>query len=121
MSARIGGIFPGGPHRVGDGGTVRRIPRVADTAAAADSRRQVRARRRRRRLAILGGLAVLAAAGAVGVLAGRGLGADPPERAAQDDAAAALDRAISREVNRTLLELWKMEDAERIGVPGRLR
>lgn len=121
MSGRIGGIFPGGPHRIGDGGSAaRRIRRVADVAEATGRRGRARARWHRRRRAVLGALAVAAAAGAVGVLAGRGLGADPPERAARADSASALDRAISREVNRTLLELWKMEDAERLGLPGGL-
>lgn len=121
MSARIGGVFPGGPHRVGEGGSAPpRIRGVADFTKAADGRRLERARARRRRRVVLGLLAAMLAGGAGGVLAGLAFGPDPQGQARQNEEASSLDRAISREVNRTLLELWKMEDAERVGIRRRL-
>ena len=71
-----------------------------------------RTRRRRSRRVTLGALAALAAAALLGVAVGRDLGPSPREVAARADSANAMDRAVSREVNRVLLELWKMEGME---------
>jgi hypothetical protein len=51
-------------------------------------------------------------AGSAGFVVGRGSGASAAERAARTDSAAALDRLVSKEMNRMLLELWKMESLE---------
>ena len=85
---------------------------MAERSKAAARGQLDRTHRRRRRRLLVGALATLIGAGAIGLLAGRGLGASAPEQAARADSAAALDRAVSKEVNRVLLELWKMEGME---------
>jgi hypothetical protein len=53
---------------------------------------------------------VVAAAG--GTYVGHASHRSPKELVADQDLSRQQDRSISREVNRTLLQLWKMEDVE---------
>lgn len=113
MNGGVRGIFPGGPTRGGARAGARpRLPTVADRWRAGIAEGTRRARRRRRSRALAGAALVLASAGFLGVAAGRRVGTPAPDRAARADSASAVDRVVSREVNRVLLELWKMEGLE---------
>lgn len=68
-----------------------------------------------------GTAAALMTAGLLGYLAGRGAEPSTGEGGHPAGERATLDRVISREVNRTLLELWRMEDVERVTSAGGLR
>ncbi|HSW29700.1 MAG TPA: hypothetical protein VLH75_09500 [Longimicrobiales bacterium] len=85
---------------------------MAERSKEAVRGRLARTRRRRRQRAAAGAVAALIVAGAIGLVVGRGSGTLAPEQAARAESAAALDRAVSKEVNRVLLELWKMESME---------
>jgi hypothetical protein len=85
---------------------------MAERSKAAARGRIEKTRSHRRRRVWVGALAALIAAGSLGLAAGSGLGASAREKAARADSASALDRAVSKEVNRVLLELWKMEGLE---------
>lgn len=122
MVQHIQGVFPGGPHRGGEApGLARPIRRMEDLTAGAVVVHRRRAAARRRRRWILGSLAVTCLAGFTGYLLGLESSPTAEGIARQGEAQATLDRFISREVNRTLLELWRMEDVERIRAPGGIR
>lgn len=57
-------------------------------------------------------LLIIALAFGIGAALGRASHATQEELTAAREAARARDQDISREVNRMLLELWKMEDVE---------
>lgn len=118
MSSRISGVFPGGPSRSAQALRVTAhapIRGVAERTARERSAARARSRLERSKRRLVGTLLAMAAAAAVGFTAGRGLGGETPQ-ARPATASDALDRAISSEVNRVLLELWRMEDVERLGV-----
>jgi hypothetical protein len=94
---------------------------VASLEAYADHRRLRRRRVRRAARRIVGISAVFAMALVIGGALGRTSRVTPTEAASAPDSRFSADRLISREVNRTLLELWKMEDLEAAGVGRRLR
>lgn len=115
MAERITGSFPGGPTRADTTprrrGPVRtRSVEVLEEARAARTFRRRRTARRRR--VVWGFVLSLAAAGAAGVYLGMGSHVSPTELSVQAEEARARDFDISREVNRTLLELWRMEELE---------
>lgn len=120
---RIKGGFPGGPSRPGDGDgePTRRVPTVEEIEAGLSRRRLSASRRRRRARMLWGVLAAMGLAGAVG------LGLGMLTRPTQENLTAAAenrnqqDNFISKEVNRTLLQLWKMEDIEAARNQGRTR
>lgn len=115
MAARLLGVFPGGPRRGVEGaGPPRRIRRMEDVAAEALVVHRRRAVARRRRRWILGSLAAICLAGVAGYVLGHESRPTAEGLSRQGAAQATMDKLISREVNRTLLELWKMEDVERI-------
>jgi hypothetical protein len=64
---------------------------------------------------------IVAAAFALGVGLGRASHTTAEELTADRNVARARDQDISREVNRTLLELWKMEDVEAARNRGQVR
>ncbi len=118
---RIQGTFPGGPTRTGSGRGLGGGPRLktveeAETARARQAVRRRVARRRSRRA--LGVAVVSAAALAAGGLMGWATRQSREELAESPDPQGSLDRMISAQVNRTLLELWKMESMESVRGPG---
>jgi hypothetical protein len=86
------------------------------------SRRKLRRTRERRARRVVVGL-VLATllAGSAGAYVGWASHTTPQEVTAAQDAARDRKDEISSEVNRTLLELWKMEDVEALRNKGRTR
>jgi len=116
MSTRIRGAFPGGPSRAADrapSAKAPRLPAMRELEAAFARRRRERARRGRRRRVAVGILAVLGGAFGIGLALGRASHATASELQAESDKRAS-DQLISSEVNRVLVELWKMEDLEAV-------
>lgn len=121
---RIRGSFPGGPSRPGAEGAPAPTARIrsAEELEAEGRRHQLDDRRRRRRRRTAGVFAAaLAAAAAGGLWLGLRSHRTSEELAATLEESQVRDAFISKEVNRTLLELWKMEDVEagRGRFPGR--
>lgn len=123
MGGRIEGTFPGGPRR-GEATHHQALTRPALAEELADRavlRRAARARARRLRRITLCYLcaAVLAAAAAFSL--GVASHTTPSELAEEQAAARRTDIDVSEEVNRVLLELWKMENAEQVRDRARVR
>lgn len=116
MDGRIPRSFPGGPTREGSSeGRERatRLHRVGDVEARKASRSLAGKRRRRRRRAVIGIVVSVLVSGGVGVALGLHNRTTAEDFIAeQEEAARPRDVDITREVNRTLLELWRMEEAE---------
>lgn len=115
MSERIRGSYPGGPARDGSGGTDRppvRVRRVRDFEDARALRSLASSRRDRRRRVVAGLALLLAVAFGVGTSLGRSSHETQATLTARETESRQRDVDISREVNRTLLQLWKMEDVE---------
>lgn len=122
MDRHIQGVFPGGPRRdAGAGGRAGPVRRMEDLAAGAVALHRRRGAARRRRRWTVGSLVAVSVAGIAGYVLGRESRATAEQLTRQGETQATLDRFISREVNRTLLELWRMEDVERIRAPGAIR
>jgi len=115
MSEPIRGRYPGGPRRPRDGEASRpptRVPTVAEIETGIRRRTRAAERRARRRRIWIGFLVSLILAGSVGFGVGRAVHEPTAEVALPDGARRGVDKEISTQVNRTLLELWKMEDVE---------
>ena len=124
MEERITGSWPGGPKREGDAHKRTRPPRLrrAEDIEAGLAARSVRIRHgaRSRRIAI--GLGVsLAVAGGFGWVLGKASHRTAEEVISEYATARRRDLDISAEVNRTLLELWKMENVQAARNGGRIR
>lgn len=124
MDKPIRGSFPGGPTRRDPdepAPPTPHLPRMADVEERT-SRRALGATRRRRRLRTrLGFVLVLASGFAVGAALGYAGRTTPEELTAAREEARQRDLSVSSEVNRVLLELWKMEDVEAVRNMGRTR
>lgn len=124
MAERIEGNFPGGPTRGDPDERPRRAPRLRRVEEIEDgvARRVLGGRRRRRGARIRAGVAIVfVLAFAVGVALGLRSHTTVEALTAEQQAARARDLGISTEVNRVLLELWKMEDIEHSRNTGRAR
>lgn len=124
MDGRIEGSFPGGPTRRGSDATATRVPRLRrvrdiETSLAQSAMRRVRGRRRGR--AYAGWAITLVVAFAVGIGLGLAGHRSAEDLTAEQQAARDKDRAISSEVNRVLVELWRMEDIEHARNTGQMR
>lgn len=120
----IRGAFPGGPTHPASSpgpGLTPFIPSVASLETYAAHRRLRRRRARRATRHVVGISAVFAMALVIGGALGLASRVTPTEAAYAPDSRSSVDRLISREVNRTLLELWKMEDLEAVGAGRRFR
>lgn len=115
MSEPIRGRYPGGPRRPRDGETSRpptHVPTVAEIEAGIAQRTRAAERQARRRRVWFGFLVSLILAGCIGFGVGRAVREPTAEIALPQGARSGMDKQISKQVNRTLLELWKMEDVE---------
>lgn len=124
MSEPIRGSYPGGPRR-GTGPESDRLARRIEPVSALEerlSRRKLdRTRRRRARRLLLGFLGAMIVSGAVGVFVGLDSHATQAELTEAQRVVRERDVDISREVNRTLLQLWKMEEIEALRGRGGIR
>lgn len=125
MTGRIRGSFPGGPSREAPPEKRTRAPqlqRVEDIEAGLAKRSVSRKRRARRRRVVWGFLFSALVAGGVGVLLGVRSHATAEEQQAELRARSRPQEFdISSELNRTLMELWRMEDIEAARNRGRTR
>lgn len=120
----IRGAFPGGPTRTGSGRglLVGRDLATAEQMEAAVARCAARrASSRRRARGAVGMAAMLGAALLAGGILGWASHTTREDLIAPPSPTSSLDRLISSEVNRTLLELWKMENVEAMGRTGGFR
>jgi hypothetical protein len=124
MEERITGSWPGGPKREGDARKRTRPPRLrrVEDLEAGFAARLLRFRHRARSRRIVIGLVFsLAVAGGIGWVLGKSTHRTVEEVSAEYATARRRDLDISAEVNRTLLELWKMEDVQAARNGGRIR
>lgn len=116
--------FPGGPHHPGPShrsGHRALPPTVQELEERLGRRGLARAHDRRlRRVRVCFSCAAVLAA-ALGYTLGLASRTTPAELSEAVQAQHQLDADISREVNRTLLQLWKMEDFESARSRGRTR
>jgi hypothetical protein len=124
MGVRIEGAFPGGPRR-GEAARAHPFTKPAlaeELAERAVLRRAARARARRLRRITLVYLCAAILAAVVGFSLGLASRRTPADLVEEQEAARRSDGdLLSQEVNRTLLELWKMEDFESLRDRGRIR
>lgn len=124
MTGRIDSGFPGGPRRHTKasprGDHPPRIERVGDWEHRVSRSKVKRTRARRTRRIALGLFAAMLLAGSAGAWIGYSSHMTAQEVTEAKDAANHRDE-LSSEVNRTLLELWKMEDVESLRNMGRTR
>ncbi len=119
---RVRGVFPGGPSGPGGSATPRatRPVRSMDDLQRAAARTWTRTARRRRGMRRVWVVAVMAAlAAALGAGFGFLSHRSPSHALSPSQVQNDVDRLVQREVNRMLLELWKMESVE--GMRGRVR
>ena len=125
MDKRIEGGFPGGPsRRTKAPPRIDRKPRIEPVGELEHrvSRRKLRRTRSRRgRRITLGLVGATLLAGSAGAYIGYSSHTTAQEVTEAQDAARRRDDEISSEVNRTLMELWKMEDVEALRNMGRTR
>lgn len=124
MQGRIRGTFPGGPSRAAappQRSGPPRLRRVSDIEERMTRRTLARTKRRRSRRVAVGLLAAVVVAGVVGNRVGKSSHRTQEELIAAERESHRRDFDISSEVNRTLLQLWKMEDVEAIRNLGRSR
>ncbi len=115
MSEPIRGRYPGGPRRPRDKEASRpptHVPTVAEIEMGIAKRTRAAESQARHRRVWIGFLVSLILAGSVGFGVGRAVREPTADIALPQGARSGLDKEISTQVNRTLLELWKMEDVE---------
>lgn len=122
--SRIGGTFPGGPHRSGPSPRQghRALPPTAKELEERIERHGLeRSHARRVRRVRLCFICAAALSAAIGFTIGLTSHTTQAELSEAVQAQQRRDADISKEVNRTLLELWKMEDFESARNQGRTR
>lgn len=121
---RITGSFPGGPTRR-DTTPQRHGPVRMATVESLEEDRAARSLHRRRqargRRVVWGFVLSLVAAGSLGMYLGIQSHRTPEEMSERAERRRSNDLDISKEVNRTLLELWRMEEIEAQRARGGLR
>jgi hypothetical protein len=121
---RIKGSWPGGPKRPGDHPPGTRRPRlrtVEEIEAGISARSLRRTRKARSRRIALGLGFLMVAAWGIGWALGKSSHTTVVQLNAERENALRQDLFISKEVNRTLLELWKMEDVQALRNKGLTR
>lgn len=115
MSGQLSGSFPGGPSRrdqTPQRSGPPRLRRMADIEETFARRSLDRRRDKRRSRLVAGFVGMLLVAGVAGVFLGLQSHTTAEEITAAREEANRRELDLSSEVNRTLLELWKMEDVE---------
>lgn len=113
----FGGRYPGGPRRRdGDEDPVPRphlegVDEIEDRRARSSTRYSTKRRARRVRI---GFLVAILVSGGIGLALGYLSHQTPEDLAREQERARAESFDASQEVNRVLLELWKMEDLEKL-------
>jgi dihydrodipicolinate synthase/N-acetylneuraminate lyase len=97
------------------------MERVGELEHRVSRRKLKRTRARRARRIAFGLGAAMLLAGSAGAYVGYTTHTTPQEVMEAQDAARRREGELSSEVNRTLLELWKMEDVESLRNVGRTR
>ncbi len=114
MSTGIG-IYPGGPHLASSGKEMQRPPRLMRVNEIEEqlARRseQIRQRSRRNRL-VLAVLLSVSAAGGLGLILGHSTHTTAEELTEALQVKRNPGSGISEEINRVLMELWRMEEVE---------
>jgi len=112
--AEVGSSYPGGPRRSNDGAErTSRTPLSSEERLERGRSRHRRRKDRRRRIyatAVIG-VAVFAAA-TLGYVLGDRVSADGREGTAEGRDALSAEELVTSELNRVLMELWKMESLE---------
>jgi hypothetical protein len=120
---RIRGRYPGGPSREGgesgDGGDkpAPRLDRVEEMEAHVGRRSRARAQRRRSRRLLSGMVVAVALSAGFGVYLGLRAHRTSEQLTEERNDTRELQQDITRETNRVLLELWRMEDVEKQATP----
>ena len=120
MEGRMSGSFPGGPRKqvaAAERTAAPRLSRVEDMEERAVDRHVRRSQQRRRKRIAFAVLLSVAVSGAGGVYLGLRNRATLEEIRAEFAAQQAAEAGggpsdMSTEVNRAMMELWKMEDVE---------
>lgn len=112
MARNVGSSYPGGPKRSSEDASPSRLWSTEDLEARG-RQKVIRSRRakKKRALLLVGAVSALAA-GAFGYFLGIEARVEPPS---QDAAETSADQTMNQQINRLMLELWKMEDLERQG------
>lgn len=115
MDDKIKGGWPGGPRRpseVGEDDPAPRLARMDEIEGQVASRRLRLTRKGRRRRVLWGMVLSVILAGGLGWYLGASRQPTPQEFADEMSRSGERGLDISGEVNRTLLELWRMEEVE---------
>ena len=124
MEGQIRGSFPGGPSRAAPPvprTTPPRLRPVAEIEERSAQRSVDRRHRKRARRLGAGFVVALLVAGVAGGAVGLGSHRTQEDLTEAQQVDRTKDIDISKEVNRTLLNLWKMEDVEAVRNRGRTR
>jgi hypothetical protein len=119
--ARIRGSYPGGPKRdrgdAGEGARTPRLERIEVVEARAGRKSRARAERNRVRRVWSGFIVAVILAAGIGLYVGMVTHRTSEEITRERNDQRELQQDITRETNRVLLELWRMEDVERQATP----
>jgi hypothetical protein len=119
--ARIRGNYPGGPRRAdepaGEPASLPRLERVEELEARVGRKSRAREQRKRIRRVWSGFVVAVVLAAGIGVYLGVITHRTSEELTAERNDQRELQQDITRETNRVLLELWRMEDVEKQATP----
>ncbi len=116
MNDRFRGRYPGGPSRLGEGeepdAPRTYLPTVEEIEVGMRRATRVSERRRRRRRVWVGFFGALVVAGAIGFGVGRAVRPPTSRDMLPPTASNGLNKELAEQVNRVLVEEWRMEDVQ---------
>jgi hypothetical protein len=119
--ARIRGNYPGGPRRdrgdAEEGASPPRLERIEDIESRVGRKSRAHAERRRSRRVWSGFVVAVILAAGIGLYVGMVTHRTSEEITEERNDQRELQQDITRETNRVLLELWRMEDVEKQATP----